>query len=286
MECIIVHGGAWNIPEELHADHIEGCRTAARIGYDYRADAMDAVVEAVAYMEEDITFDAGCGSFLNEDGDVELDAIVCSPASFGSVCAVRRVKSPVRLARRVSAERDFSLLAGDGTERYAREQGMDLVDNDYFKTEREVRRWGDLKKRQFKPADAFKFSTVGAVAVDRSGTVAVAVSTGGTPMKKMGRIGDTPIPGAGAYATERAGVASTGYGEAILRFLLAKRVCDAIEREEPVKAAQRCVSEMERTVGGRGGVICLNAEGVFGYAHTTPYMAVAYKDGSREFAKV
>lgn len=287
MECIIVHGGAWNIPQESHEDHIKGCKKATDIGFDCIEDATEAVVEAVAYMEDDVTFDAGVGSFLNEDGDVEMDAIVYRPNCFGSVCSVKHVRNPVRLARKLCDEQDFSMLSGTGAETYAREQNIPLVSNNFFKVEREILRWDKLRRQKnFRPSDAFKFSTVGAVALDRHGVIAVALSTGGTPLKKRGRIGDTPVPGAGAYASKIAGVASTGYGESILKFLLARQVCVNCDESDAMTAARQGIEKMSTTVGGYGGVICLNVKGMYGYAHNTPYMAVAYKDKNTSFAKI
>ena len=160
-----------------------------------------------------------------------------------------------------------------------------MVDNTYFKIQREINRWKILKKRSFNPLDAFTFSTVGAVARDRNKNIAVALSTGGSPFKKMGRVGDTPIPGAGAYAIQEVGAASTGYGESILRFFLAKRTCDEMSSQSPMQASQFCVGEM-RKMGGYGGVICMNRNGEYGYAWNTPYMALAYKGRNKEFSLI
>lgn len=283
MECIIVHGGAWNIPKQLHESHIKGCMKAAEIGFEYLDDAIEAVVEAVAYMEDDETFDAGRGSFLNENGDVEMDAMVYGMDNFGSVLGVKHVKNPVRLAYEVYKSRDFSILVADGAEKFAEEKGMELVSNDYFKVTREIERWKKLKKAGFKPIEAF--STVGAVALDRHGKIAVALSTGGTPLKKSGRVGDTPIPAAGGFVAANCGTAATGYGEAILRYLLAKRVCDEMASSSPRIAARKCIDGLKK-MGGYGGVICLNNRGEYGYAYNTKYMAVAFKSKEGKFSRI
>jgi beta-aspartyl-peptidase (threonine type) len=286
VEAIIVHGGAWNIPKELHRQHIRGCKKAVEIGYGYLDDAIIAVVETVAYMEDDDIFDAGVGSFLNEDGEIEMDAIVYGQEKFGSVLSIKHFKNPVKLAREIYSEDDFSILTGQGAEKYAKEKGFKLVNNNFFKVNREIERYKKLIKTDYKTIDAFKFSTVGAVAVDKNQNIAVALSTGGTPLKKKGRIGDTAIPGAGAYATDTAGVAATGHGEAILSFMLAKRVCDEIKNQTPMEeAAKKCIREMGNNQG-YGGVISLSRQGEYGYAYNTRHMAIAFKSKEKTFIKI
>ena len=285
MEGILIHGGAWNIPPNVHDRHLKGCKKAAALGFDYLDDAIQAAVEAVCYMEDDDIFDAGIGSFLNEKGDVEMDAIVTSNTNFGSVLSVKHIKNPIRLAHAIYHEDTFSILTREGAEHYAKKKGFELVDNSYFKIQREIDRWHTLSQKPYNPRDAFTFSTVGAVARDHEGCIAVALSTGGTPFKKNGRVGDTPIPGAGAYATPESGAASTGHGESILRFLLAKRTCDEMENQNPMSASQYCIDEMTK-MGGYGGVICMNKKGDPGYAYNTPYMALAYKGKNKEFVTI
>ncbi len=283
MECIIVHGGAWNIPKEMHDGHIRGCMKAAEIGFEYLDNAIEAVVEAVAYMEEDEIFDAGRGSFLNEDGEVEMDAMVYGMDNFGSILGVKHVRNPVKLAYEVYKSREFSILVAEGAEKFAKEKGLQIVDNDYFKIAREVERWKRLRASSFKPVEAF--STVGAVALDRQGRIAVALSTGGTPLKKAGRVGDTPIPAAGGFVSSHGGAASTGYGEAILRHLLAKKVCDEMAFHSPEEAARKGIEGLKR-MGGYGGVICLNSRGEYGYAYNTKHMAIAFKNREKKFSRI
>jgi beta-aspartyl-peptidase (threonine type) len=160
-----------------------------------------------------------------------------------------------------------------------------MVDNSYFIIKREINRWKTLIQKPFDPLDAFTFSTVGAVARDRNQNIAVALSTGGSPLKKRGRVGDTPIPGAGAYATCEGGAAATGYGESILRFFLAKRTCDEMISYNPMQASKFCIKAMAK-MGGYGGVICMNKKGGYGYAWNTPYMALAYKGRNKEFSLI
>jgi beta-aspartyl-peptidase (threonine type) len=285
MEGILVHGGAWNIPPDLHDHHLKGCKKAAALGFDYLDDAIQAVVEAISYMEDDQTFDAGIGSFLTEKGEVEMDAIVTSNTNFGSVLSVQHIKNPVRVAQAIYHEDSFSILTGEGADNYAKEKGFELADNSYFKIQREIHRWHNLSQKPFNPRDAFTFSTVGAVACDHEGRIAVALSTGGAPLKKKGRVGDTPIPGAGAYATLESGAASTGHGESILRFLLAKRTCDEMNAQNPMQASQYCIDELTK-MDGYGGVICINKKGEPGYAYNTPYMAIAYRGKYTKFAMI
>lgn len=288
MKGIIVHGGAWNIPKELHAAHLKGCKKAVEIGYEYLDEnSLKAVTEAIAYMEDDETFDAGVGSFLNEDGEVEMDAIVFDGKNrrFGSVCAVRRIKNPVRIANLICNEENFSILVGEGAEKYASERGFELIENKFLVTEREIKRWKEMKGNNFKPSMAF--STVGCVAVDADGNISSATSTGGTPMKKRGRVGDTPIPGAGTYATPFAGASSTGYGEAILRAMLAKNVCDLIERRYDVfYACKKGIEKLAKFENGFGGVISMNSIGEYGFSFNTPYMAIAFKNEEKSFCNI
>lgn len=288
MKAIIVHGGAWNIPKELHKGHINGCKKAAENGFEYlNEDALQAVVEAVAYMEDDEIFDAGKGSFLNEEGEVEMDAIVYDGynGKFGSICSVKHLKNPVRVARNICNEEYFSILVGKGAEKYAQDKGFAIIDNNELIIEREKKRWKELKNKNFIPIDAF--STVGAVALDIYGKIAVANSTGGTPLKKKERVGDTPIPGAGAYATKYAGASATGYGEAILHNFLTKNVCDEIFRGmHPQNACRKCIEEMAKMKGGLGGVISLNRKGEYGFYYNTPYMALAIKTEKESFTKI
>ncbi|MEX2701693.1 MAG: isoaspartyl peptidase/L-asparaginase, partial [Candidatus Baldrarchaeota archaeon] len=227
---ILVHGGAWNIPDELVEDHIKGVENAANIGWEILRNggsALDAVEEAVKAMEDDPTFDAGKGSFLNEEGFVELDAIIMDGATLdvGAVAAVRNIKNPVVLARKVMELTEHVLLVGEGANRFAKKIGMKTVDLSELVLEREIERWKKFKEGKISIEKLFEQTpkgTVGAVALDKHGNFAAATSTGGVAGKMVGRVGDTPIVGCGAYADNNYGaVSSTGHGEKIMKIVLA-----------------------------------------------------------------
>ncbi len=282
---IVVHGGAWKIPEEEHTPHGEGCRRAALAGWEVlRAgrSAVDAVEAAVRALEDDPTFDAGRGSCLNAAGEVELDAIIMDgrTLSLGAVAAVRRVRNPVTLARRVMEKGPHNFLVGSGAEEFARYHGMPLISPEELIVARERARWeawragnGLYTENLFAPS-----GTVGAVALDREGHLAAATSTGGKPNKWPGRVGDSPLVGCGAYADDRSAAASaTGDGEALMRILATGTVCAQVARgHSPQEAAEEMLRLLAERTGGYGGLIVLDPRGRFGIAHTTPHMAWAY----------
>lgn len=282
MYGMIVHGGAWDIPDELVEAHINGVKKAIEIGLDIlKRDgvAEEAVEAAIGYMEDDSVFDAGKGSFLNRNGEVELDAIMYhgTRMCFGSCMSVKRVRNPIKLARMLMNEDEVSILVGNGAEDYAGKHGLEIVDNAYFVIERERKRFEELKTKNLHPIAFFHHGTVGAVALDNHGNIVAGTSTGGTPNKLPGRVGDSPVPGAGAFANSVAGASATGYGEAILRCLLTFRACEAIERNVlPEIACKEAVKFLEEKTGAFGGLILLRNDGEVGFAYNTPRMARAY----------
>lgn len=294
---IIVHGGAWNIPDKLVDAHLKGCKAAAERGYDelIRGEsAVQAVVEAVAVMEDDPVFDAGIGSFLNQSGQVELDAIVMEGGSLmsGAVAALQHMKNPVRIARKVLEDSPVSLFAGDGALRFAIEKGVepceeqDLLVGHQLDDYREFLRTGVLRTREFFEGGC---DTVGACAFDAEGHVASATSTGGIPRKPAGRVGDSPLVGCGAYADDLVGAASaTGWGEKIMAVLLAKTAIDALRLHgDPAQACREAVTAMKSRVDGLGGIIMVDSKGTVGYHHNTPRMAFGFiegRTGSRKMA--
>ncbi len=290
--AIIVHGGAWDIPPELHADHLAGCRAAAEAGWAILAAggaALDAVEAAVRSMEDHPVFDAGTGSHLNADGFVELDAGIMDGRTLmaGAVAAVRRVANPITVARRVLHDSPHVFLASEGAERFAAAAGLPLCDPAGLVVERERRLWEERRRTDdegrmtvdsgraaFGAAD-----TVGAVALDAAGDLAVGNSTGGTFFKHPGRVGDTPIIGCGFYADNTMGAAAcTGWGEQIMKTVLAKTTVDqiALLGNAPT-AANVAIAYFRHRVGGLGGVICISPDGQIGLAHSTPYLAHAYR---------
>jgi L-asparaginase / beta-aspartyl-peptidase len=286
---IIVHGGAWDIPDVLVESHEKGCESAAATGYDILlagGSAVDAVVEAVAVMEDDPVFDAGVGSVLNQSGQVELDAIVMDGSSLrsGAVAAIQFVRNPVRIARSIMEDTEYSLLVGAGALDFATRGGFkrcsveDLLVGRELEDYREFMRTGVMRtKTHF----AGRGDTVGACAVDSKGHVASATSTGGIPRKPAGRVGDSPLVGSGAYADDQVGATSaTGWGEQVMAVVMSKTAVD-INRaiSNPRTACEEAVSILRKRVHGFGGVIMVDCHGKVGYCHNTPRMAFAYVEG-------
>ncbi|MGE5603774.1 MAG: isoaspartyl peptidase/L-asparaginase family protein [Nitrososphaerales archaeon] len=292
--AIIVHGGAWDIPPELHADHLTGCRAATAAGWDVLAgggSALEAVEAAIRIMEDDPVFDAGRGSHLNADGAAELDAGMMDGTSLraGAVAAVRHIANPITLARHVLHDSPHVFLVADGAERFAQEVGMRLCDPTELVVPRERALWEErrVEGATVRPDSAFRAApgssaadTVGAVALDQMGNLAVGNSTGGTFYKAPGRVGDTPIIGCGLYADNTMGAAvCTGWGEQIMKTVLAKTTVDQIALLRSANDAARvAIAYFRHRVGGLGGVICISPDGQIGFAHSTPYLAHAYRN--------
>jgi L-asparaginase / beta-aspartyl-peptidase len=305
--ALIVHGGAWDIPDDQVAEHQTGCRLALDAGWSVLqagGAALDAVEAAVRVLEDAPIFDAGVGSVLNRDGDVELDAAVMDGATLrsGAVAAVRRIRNPITLARRV-LESHVILLVAQGAERFAESVGLPLCDPAELIVERERINWAELlqqadartqdtfgaKKAQDAGIDVpslkYPSDTVGAVALDHYGHLAAGTSTGGTPNKLPGRVGDSPLIGCGLYAdNQTGGCSSTGWGESIIKVLLAKTATDLIGAgHDPMAAARMAIDRLEQRVAGYGGCILLDSFGRPGFAFNTPRMAYAYRaEGEQE----
>ena len=289
---LIVHGGAWNIPEAYVEAHLTGVHQAVAQVFpklQVGLSALDAVEQAVNILEEDPTFDSGRGAFLNEIGAIELDALIMDGQrlNFGAVAAVRNLLNPVSLARKVMEETEHCFLVGEGAMRFAKRQGFEELPPEELLTDRELDFFKKIKEdKNFRTELPFEFTpmdTVGAVAMDQNGNFAAATSTGGTARKLVGRVGDSPIAGAGGYADNALGaVSTTGWGESIMKVLLAKTVCDLFEREEAIFAAQKGIEILKDKVNGMGGVIGIRRDGKYAYAHNTPKMAfaLAMEDGS------
>ena len=289
---LIVHGGAWAIPEHAIEDAKRGCRRALEAGWAVLSrggSAADAAEAAIVVLEDDPTFDAGIGSHLNRDGQVQLDAILMDGATLkaGAVVAVERMRNPIRLARRVMEQSEHMMLAGAGAELFAQEQGMALCSPEDLILERERVGW---KRCQQSGEHRLGFhfggpsGTVGAVARDAAGSLVAGTSTGGTCCKFPGRVGDSPLIGCGCYAdVESGGVSCTGHGEAIMRVVMAKSAADMLAAGQSAQAAaQACVELLARRGKSTGGLILLDREGRPGFAFNTPHMAYGYvaADGS------
>jgi beta-aspartyl-peptidase (threonine type) len=267
--AIIVHGGAHTIEPAEEKPSRRGCEHAVRAGQavlEAGGTATAAVEAAIRVLEDDETFNAGYGSVVNHHGDVECDAAIMDGATLdvGAVAAVQGVAHPVSLAAALLREQTV-LLAGTGAVRFARERRMELVHP------------ADLvapgKRHTHVGSD-----TVGCVALDTAGHFAAGTSTGGMAGKLPGRVGDSPLPGCGLYAEDGVGaVAVSGAGEEITRVALASLVMAALGRGSADDAAEAGLERLGK-VHGRGGIIALDAQGRFGWAHSTPDFAVAYAD--------
>lgn len=290
---LIVHGGAWRIAEETHADHIAGTRAAAQAGWHvlcHGGSALDAVEIAVSAMEDDPVFDAGVGSVLNRAGDIEVDAMIMDgrTLALGAVAAVRGIKNPVRLARVIMQDTDHCVLVAEGARRFAEEKGIRLCAAAELTVPREIERFRKLQEvPDYHLSDEFTpdpMDTVGAVAIDQAGNIAAATSTGGVHFKLPGRVGDSPLVGSGAYADNLTGGASaTGHGESIMRVLLSKTATDALGRGMGAQAAAEwAIRHMHERVKGYGGLILVDHRGNTGFAYNTPHMAVAWVDSQGE----
>jgi len=275
--AVVVHGGAGEWDPVRHDAALAGTRAAADLGASHLQrgrSALDAAVAAVVALEDDPLFNAGTGSVLNRNGDVEMDAGVATghDLGFGAVGAIRRVRNPILIARKVLELSGHVLLAGDGALQFAREQGFDDYDPATAQARAEWQR-----ARQ-----SARLGTVGAVALDSEGHLAAATSTGGTLLKLPGRVGDAPLPGAGTYATAHAAVSATGRGELIMRMLAAKSICDFVENGESVQdAVARILAAMRASVGADAGFIAISRDGSVAFAHGTAFMVHAWATSSR-----
>ena len=287
--AILVHGGAWATPEGEREDHLKGVHRASMLGFETLlsgGSAVDAVQKAVEHMEADPTFNAGRGAALNARGEVQLDAAIMNGEDLeaGAVACVSGVLHAVALARAVMDSSPHLMLVGDGALELARESGIATCAPEALIEERERERFEKAKRfRKLGALDemdgpASPADTVGAVACDRNGHVAAATSTGGALLKLPGRVGDSPLVGSGLYADDRRGAASsTGWGEGIMRVVMAHRAVESLTSGiGPREAAQQAIHVLESRTRGRGGIIVVDSKGELGFAFNTACMAHAY----------
>ena len=285
---LVVHGGAWAIPDDMVDAHLNGVRNAMAAGWRVLSgggSAVDAVEEAVVILEDDETFDAGRGSFLNRDGKVQLDALIMEGATLraGGVGCVEHLRNPVRAARKILSESPHVYFVAEGAERFAAEHGITLCKNEDLVVPREVERLRECQARgEEAQPDLFatlSHDTVGAVALDSKGNIAAATSTGGTLNKAPGRLGDSSLIGCGCYADNKTSAASTtGWGEPIMKLVLAKWATDRVASGSlPEWVAAEAINYLKARANGHGGIILLDPRGRFGIAHNTPRMAWAVK---------
>jgi L-asparaginase / beta-aspartyl-peptidase len=284
---LLIHGGAWAMPDDAVAAHEEGIANALTAGYallEQGASAVDAVEAAVAVMEDDETFDAGRGSFLTQDGRVQMDALLMNGENLrtGGVACVERLRNPIRAARLVLDRSPHVYFVGTGAERFARQHGMALCDNMELVIPREQERLYKAQADELAglPDETFSGSldshdTVGAVALDCYGNIAAGTSTGGTLNKAPGRVGDSSLIGCGCYADNlTAAVSLTGWGEPIMKLVLGKWAVDRVAAgASPDEAAHAAIDYLFERLGGHGGIILLGPDGRVGLAHNTPRMA-------------
>ncbi len=280
--AIVVHGGAggWSDKDDSLLEARLACEEAAAAGRGVLTrggSALDAVEAAVNILEDCPVLDAGRGSYPNAEGFIEMDALIMDgrDLSLGAIAAIQRVRHPISLARRVMLDSGHHLLVGPGAELFADSIGFPRCDVD------ELLVGASPTTDALPEASAALGDTVGAVALDSHGNLAAATSTGGTRHKRPGRVGDSPLVGCGAYADNwTAGVSATGYGEALMRVVISKRVCDLVGTG--LSAAAACAAAirlLEERTGGEGGLIAVDARGQVGFAFNTRAMPHAYAVG-------
>lgn len=267
--AIIVHGGAGAIKDDSLPARLDGCKEAALAGWkilERGGSAVDAAETAVVVLEDNPLFNAGTGSALNSLGKVEMDAAIMDGHSLraGSVAAVSGVKNPIKLARRIMDDARHVMLAGEGALLFAREIGFPECKPESLIVDSARKRWET------------KHGTVGCVAFDAEGKLAVATSTGGIFNKLPGRVGDSPLIGCGTYANDYGAASCTGEGEAIIRLVLAKRAVgflhEVSEARSAAKMAVDCLDDQR--IAGTGGIILIDRTGKIGYARNTTHMPV------------
>jgi beta-aspartyl-peptidase (threonine type) len=291
MIALVVHGGAGKWDVEREAAVLEGVKRAVHAGLSVlkaEGSALEAATAAVVVLEDDRNFNAGTGSTLNIEGEAEMDACVMDGRHLraGAVACLTRVKNPILVARKVMERTEHVMLSGEGAKRFARAMGF----SDYDPVT--VERRADYRKKRKLIVSAktplahgdlllahpeLSGGTVGAVALDESGNFAAATSTGGVSLKLVGRVGDTPIPGAGTYATHRAAASATGHGEFVMQHLTTKSICDLIAGGASARqAVANALADIANRPGSKVGIIAVDPNGGIGAGHRTEAMPHAF----------
>jgi beta-aspartyl-peptidase (threonine type) len=276
MFGLAIHGGAGTLPRaemssEREAEYRAGLAAALAAGFavlEGGGSSLDAVTRAVVALEDDALFNAGHGAVFTLDGRNELDASIMNGATLeaGAVCGVTRIRNPIELARAVMEHSDYVFLSGAGAEEFAASRGFEFVGSDYFYS---AARWRQLERirggdEAVSPLTISHVGTVGAVALDSHGRLAAATSTGGMTGKRFGRIGDSPLIGAGTYADDRScAVSATGHGEMFIRAAVAHDICARVRFGGRTlrQAVHQVVMEELPALGGEGGVIAIDRQG-------------------------
>ncbi|MBD3886181.1 isoaspartyl peptidase/L-asparaginase [Phormidium tenue FACHB-886] len=293
MVALIVHGGCGIWLPYAQEIAISGCRDAVVKGGELLrcgGSALDAAIAACVVLEDNPVFNAGTGSVLNYDGEAQMDASLMEGHTlrFGAVAAIERVKNPVLVAKKVIEETDHNILIGAGAVAFARQVGF--PDHNPCTSERIAEHHmlrakvpqGELRISRFSAghpehAHSATTGTVGAVALDSQGNLAAATSTGGIALKLSGRVGDTPLPGCGTYATAYGAASSTGTGEFVMRILGSRQVCDLIESGHTAQTAvERTLQQIQTSFAAQTGLIAIDRTGNLGIAHRTPEMPHAF----------
>ena len=279
---VVVHGGAGNVAIDRRPAHIEGCRQAARRGLEVLlagGTSVEAVTEAVAYLENDPLYNAGKGCALTAAGTVELDAAIMDGGDLraGAVASLPAFANPVRIAKAALEDGRHVLYAGAGARKFAVDNGFDPAEDAALITDLARERLAALQDGSTTDlGPEWAGGTVGAVACDGGGRIAAATSTGGTVGKRVGRIGDTPVLGAGTYADDGGGASATGVGEQIMRFCLAQRAVSLMQQGIPADEAARAVmAAFDRRLASHAGIILLDSRGQVGIARNTATMTHA-----------
>ena len=290
---LVIHGGTGVVRSDMtatiEADVRAALLKAVNAGYAELKSgkpALDAVTAAITVLEDDPNFNAGKGAVFTHDGHNELDSAIMDGRTLkaGAIAGVRSVRNPILLARSVMEKSPHVMMAGRGAEDFAKANGIALVEPAYFRTER---RWQQLQKALAEekagvahadPETAKHFGTVGAVALDRSGHLAAGTSTGGMTNKRFGRIGDSPVIGAGTYADANCAVSGTGWGEFYLRTVAAHSICMRVGllKQPLAEAAAQVINKDIPKLGGDGGAIALAADGSMAMPFNTDGMFRAW----------
>ncbi|XP_030028791.1 probable isoaspartyl peptidase/L-asparaginase CG7860 [Manduca sexta] len=286
---LIVHGGAGDIPQSRIKGKLDGVRVAVRAGYDVLkngGNALDAVEAAVVAMEKDENFNAGYGSVLNLRGEVEMEASIMrgEDLNVGAVTLVKDFAHPISIAHKVLTDSPHSLLGGEGAKLFALDKGFPTVPPESLISEnakqalKDFLKHGEFGRTEIGIMDEGGVGTVGAVAVDANGHVAVATSTGGMSGKAVGRIGDTPQIGSGTYADDKiGGVSTTGHGESILKYCLAHSIIKLMEDNvDADTATKEAVKGMTSRLNNTAGAITLSKNGDVGVYFSSKRMSWAY----------
>lgn len=301
VPVLVIHGGAGVVKTDLTPEKQALVRAdlqrALEAGYGVLksgGESLDAVTKAITVLEDSPRFNAGKGAVFTHDGRNELDASIMDGATqrAGAVAGVHRIRNPIQLARAVMEKSEHVFMVGDGAEVFAKSVGFEFVDPKYFHTDE---RWKALqnalreeREKLRKPGETPHHGTVGAVALDAKGNLAAGTSTGGMTNKRYGRVGDSPMIGAGTYANAHCAVSATGWGEFFIRAVVAHDICARVEyAKTPIaEAARQVVMDVVPKLGGDGGVIALDAAGNIAMPYNTDgmYRGWVDKDGKMHVA--